>query len=99
MPIRDIKFPVFALLKLWGQFENPLTSRRVRQVWLLFPLLLLMDLFPHLNGQRPINPLHDLPQIGGPGGGAFSETCPSGAFLTGLALHAEIGRASCRERV
>ena len=88
MPIRDIKFPVFALLKLWGQFENPLTSRRVRQVWLLFPLLLLMDLFPHLNGQRPINPLHDLPQIGGPGGGAFSETCPSGAFLTGLALHA-----------
>ena len=42
----------------------------------------------HLHAQATIIPLHDLTQIGGQGGGEFSETCPRGAFLTGLALHA-----------
>lgn len=50
--------------------------------------LVLAGIFTaHLAAQRTAPRVNGLPQIGGSGGGEFSDDCPDGAVLTGLALH------------
>ena len=51
-------------------------------------LLFATSFIASLNGQTRPTRVQGLAQIGGDGGSEFSEDCPEGAVLTGLALHA-----------
>src|SRR5664280_651939 len=72
-----------------GPFRPTLTSACCggRVHWLILALL-LTRLLPHLDGQTSVPPRQNrgLGIIGGPGGDPFSDDCPDGSFLTGLAL-------------
>src|ERR1039457_1011938 len=72
-----------------GPFWPTLTSACCggRVHWLILALL-LTGLLPHLGGQTSVPPRQNrgLGIIGGPGGDPFSDDCPDGSFLTGLAL-------------
>ncbi len=69
---------------------RPLNESRASSKLPVCLLLLLVSYDLQLSAQQhqQIIPLHQLPQIGGGGGGQFADTCPAGAFLTGLILHA-----------